>query len=509
MDVREGDVLLGKFRVERTLGRGGMGVVVAARHERLGTRVALKLLQQRMVEDPTATSRFLREAQAAAQLRGEHVARVTDVGVLESGAPYMVMEYLEGRDLGALVHEQGPLDLADAAEYVAQACEALVEAHALGIVHRDIKPSNLFLTRDLDGRPCIKVLDFGVSKLIEASGEQAGGDLRMTDTFTLLGSPVYMAPEQMRAARNADARSDLWSMGVTLYELVTGRLPFEAGTMIDLALKVANEQVPPPRMHRSTVTRSLEAVILRCLEKDPASRWGEARQLRDALRSLRLSATPPTPFEAPPSAVSPSAVSPSAVPLAMRDTAPSESHDVVPAREPEPVRSPYAETLTAASDGATPAPSAETSSPWSTHARSGDLRASRSGGRRMLVGAVAVVVVAGCGALALSRMLGGGHPGVVPSSAVEMTASAPPIASPAARVPPSSGSPTATVTGAAPEPTSSAERPVSSAVPSPRGSAAPVGVGPRFPHAGTATKGASSAASKPPPTAKDPFADPN
>src|SRR5450755_3417360 len=191
--VALGDVIGGKYRVEREIGQGGVGRVVQARHLELHLAVAIKILLR---DDKEQVTRFMREARAAVLLRGEHVAKVTDVGRLADGTPYMVMEFLEGENLGS-VAERGPLSIDDAATYFLQACEGVAEAHSLGIVHRDIKPANLFLTRSARGRPLVKVLDFGIAK----GGGAAGDDLRLTGELAVFGSPPYMSPEQVRASR--------------------------------------------------------------------------------------------------------------------------------------------------------------------------------------------------------------------------------------------------------------------------------------------------------------------
>lgn len=277
--VRTGDILAGKYRVERVLGAGGMGVVVAAEHLQLDARVALKFMTPEMLEDREAVTRFLREARAAARLKGEHVTRVSDVGTLDNDAPYLVMEYLEGEDLGQLIQRSGPQGVAESVEYIRQACEAIDEAHAQGIVHRDLKPSNLFLTRRPNGRPCIKVLDFGISKL----AGQTGVAMNMTNTRAVFGSPTYMAPEQMRSARDVDHRADIWSLGATLFELLTGRVPFEAESIMELCLKVAQENPPPPSSVRIGLPSALDAVVLKCLEKDINRRYVSASELSAAL----------------------------------------------------------------------------------------------------------------------------------------------------------------------------------------------------------------------------------
>ena len=276
--VVEGDVLAGKYRVERVLGAGGMGVVVAARHLQLDQLVALKFVLPSSLEDLLVTERFLREAKAAVRLKSEHVAKVLDVGTLETGAPYIVMEYLEGSDLAGVIAEQAPLAVEVACDYLIQACEALSEAHTLGIVHRDLKPQNLFLTKGVGGAPLVKVLDFGISKIAQPEGAH-----NLTQTATVIGSPLYMAPEQMRSARDVDARSDIWALGVVLYELLTGRGPFEAETMTDLAIKIVQDPFISVDQLRPDLPPELAAVVHKCLEKNPANRFADAGELASAL----------------------------------------------------------------------------------------------------------------------------------------------------------------------------------------------------------------------------------
>ena len=267
-------MLLEKYRVESVLGRGGMGVVLRVTHLHLGEELAIKILLPEAGGGPEVHARFLREAQSAVRLRSEHVARVGDVGVLPGGAPYMVMEYLRGGDLSGELARRGALPPGEVVDYVLQACEALAEAHAHGIVHRDIKPSNLFLTRRPDGSPLVKVLDFGISKA------PIGGPGVLTRTDTVMGTPGYMSPEQMKASKDVDARADLWALGIVLYECLNGRRPFDAETFSATVLRAATEPPPPmdPRIHRG-----LQAVILRCLEKDRAARFPSTAALAAAL----------------------------------------------------------------------------------------------------------------------------------------------------------------------------------------------------------------------------------
>jgi eukaryotic-like serine/threonine-protein kinase len=276
--LQAGQVLVGKYRVERLIGQGGMGVVLEATHLQLEERVAMKFLLPEYARHPEASARFLREARAAVKIRSEHVARVMDVGTLEDGTPYMVMECLTGGDLSALLKAHGPLPIVDAVDYVLQACEALAEAHKAGIVHRDLKPANLFVTQRSDRTPLVKLLDFGISKV-----KTPGSDFSMTKTSSLMGSPLYMSPEQMQSARNADVASDIWALGVILYELLAGRPPFNGDTLPELICSVVQEPAASLRSLRPDVPPELDAAILRCLEKNPAARYPNVAWLAQAL----------------------------------------------------------------------------------------------------------------------------------------------------------------------------------------------------------------------------------
>ena len=277
-----GSILGGKYRVERALGRGGMGVVVLARDEVLGRRVAIKILRAAGRSDE---ARFLREARAVARLTSEHVARVLEIGTREDGAPFLVMEYQSGSDLGRVLHDRGRLPPAVAVDYVLQASEALAEAHALGIVHRDLKPSNLFLAARMDGTPRILVLDFGIAKTTPAFEGRGGldGEPSLTATSAVIGSPLYMSPEQLHSAKDVDARSDLWSLGVVLHELLTGRPPFEAESAAAMGAKIAAGAPAPLAQGCPDAPPGLAAVLLRCLEKDPSRRFQDIAELAQAL----------------------------------------------------------------------------------------------------------------------------------------------------------------------------------------------------------------------------------
>jgi serine/threonine-protein kinase len=278
--VQPGAVLVDKYVVERVLGEGGMALVVAARHLQLHQTVAIKLMRSRALAFPDAVDRFIREAQTVVRLRSENVARVMDVGMLDDGTPFMVMEHLEGVDLAMVLAHRGALAMEDAVDYVLQACAAMVEAHGEGIIHRDIKPGNLFLTQRPNGAPLVKVLDFGISKANPA-GQDEG--ITQTQDFGTMGSPPYMSPEQARSAKHVDVRSDIWSIGVVLYHLISGELPFFADNAAEVFAQILYEEPADIREVAPWVSRRLGAVIMRCLEKDPSDRYADVTELVAAL----------------------------------------------------------------------------------------------------------------------------------------------------------------------------------------------------------------------------------
>jgi serine/threonine-protein kinase len=274
--VRPGEILAGKYRVDRVLGVGGMGVVVAATHLQLGGQVALKFMLAEALAQPALGERFLREARAAVRLRSQHVAKILDVGTLEQGAPYIVMELLEGLDLAQLIAQRGRLPPEQVVDYILQACDALAEAHAIGIVHRDLKPANLFVTTTPSGAPFVKVLDFGISKI-------ADENVSVTQTSAVFGSPAYMSPEQLRSTKGVDARTDIWALGIVLYESLCGHVPFQGESLTDIGIKIVVDPLPPlPPIPGAKP--GLDQVIYACLEKDPARRPQSIAQLAAALQ---------------------------------------------------------------------------------------------------------------------------------------------------------------------------------------------------------------------------------
>ena len=276
--VQIGEILAGKYRIERVLGMGGMGVVVEAVHIELDQRVALKFMLPAAAANQAAVERFAREARASAKLRSDNIVHVTDVGTLDSGAPFMVMEYLEGEDLGQMLKAGGPFSVGDAIDYVLQGCAGLAEAHAAGIIHRDLKPANLFLARREDTASVVKIVDFGISKVRVDGVEQ-----KLTSTSDLMGSPLYMSPEQLASSRDVDARTDIWSLGIILYELLAGAPPFDGDTLPQVCAAVLVAHPTPILEKRPDLPDGLAAIVAKCLEKRADDRYADVRALADAL----------------------------------------------------------------------------------------------------------------------------------------------------------------------------------------------------------------------------------
>ncbi|HTQ44801.1 MAG TPA: protein kinase, partial [Polyangiaceae bacterium] len=278
-------VINGKYRIDGVLGEGGVGIVYCAQHLELDERVAMKFLKPESLGDPGIVGRFAREAKAALSIKSEYVARIMDVGTLEgTNVPFIVMEYLEGRDLGSTLQNQGVFSITDTAEYVLQACEALAIAHAKGIVHRDIKPENLFLTTTQHGRhmKVVKVLDFGISKAA-LTGSMFRGEIPLVRTGQLMGTPLYMSPEQVRAADSVDARTDIWSLGLVMYEILTGRTAFNATSLTELCAAILERDVTPIRDIRPEIPEGVALAVQRCLQKDAAKRFQNVGELAKAL----------------------------------------------------------------------------------------------------------------------------------------------------------------------------------------------------------------------------------
>jgi hypothetical protein len=278
---KAGDVVAGKYRIEKIVGEGGMGVVYAAHHLMLDQRVALKLLLLDSPHGEETVERFVREARAAARMRSEHVVRVTDAGALESGLPFLVMEYLNGCDLAELLRLEGPMRPEDVADTVLQVLAALAEAHAAGIIHRDLKPANLYLALRDDGTNIIKILDFGISKQ-----KTERSQWKELTGKAVLGTPHYMSPEQLRSSKNVDARADIWSLGVVIHELLTGQLPFDGDGAGEVFAAILEQTPAPVRALRPELAETWDAILTRCLTRLPDSRFADVAELAHAVVPL-------------------------------------------------------------------------------------------------------------------------------------------------------------------------------------------------------------------------------
>jgi serine/threonine-protein kinase len=286
--VRQGEDLAGKYRIDEVIGAGASGIVVAAYHHLLGQKIAIKFLHAVLHTDTAergdAVARFVREAKTARSLQSEHVVRVDDAALLDSGVPYIVMEYLEGADLARTLLEVGPLLVEDAVDYVLQACEAIAEAHRHGVIHRDLKPANLFLVKAPGALPSIKVLDFGISKAAPRAGARGRKNAEITDANAIMGSPFYMSPEQMESTRDVDARTDIWSIGVTLFELLTGKKPYDGHSIVQVYSKIVAHGVHPWRSELEYCPPGLVSISGKCLMPDRDRRFTNVGDLARALK---------------------------------------------------------------------------------------------------------------------------------------------------------------------------------------------------------------------------------
>jgi eukaryotic-like serine/threonine-protein kinase len=457
--IQAGSVIAGKYKVIRHIGRGGMGLVVEARHLSFDGRVAIKLLLPEFMSYSEASGRFLREARAAARLGSQNVAQVIDTGTLDGGEPFLVMEYLAGEDLAIHTRAHGPIAIAEAVDWVAQACDGLAEAHDKGIVHRDIKPANLFLTRRPDGGPLIKVLDFGISKVL-GDGEH---DVALTHTTTILGSALYMSPEQMQSAKRVDRRTDVYALGVCLFELIGGAQPYFAESFPELCAKVFTSPPASLRALRPEVPEGLEKAIERALARDPDKRWQSVVELlvgispwarmdtRARMKAVIERYRPGTELLPLAPLVVPGAPRGASIPSPSRESA---AHPAAPARGARAAASPTLEDRSAAATANT--------------------LVSERAGARGAVGRwpwfVAVGGVAVAAALAWQLGAGGGPTAAEPSVAT------PPTHAPAAAPPVEVAAP---AQPALPTPSATASAPPSAmSVASPISSAAPVAAGP-------------------------------
>jgi serine/threonine protein kinase len=279
-----------KWIVEREIASGGMGRIFRARSAKDGRVVALKTIHEALTSDSMIVRRFEREARAIAALRSKHVVAILEVDRLPSGAPYLVMEYLEGKDLETIRQERSVLAIADVVRWSLEACEGIAEAHRAGIIHRDLKPQNLFLANQPDGPPIVKVLDFGLAKALPGGKLPASSDTA-TATGSVMGTPFFMSPEQIRALPSIDHRTDIWSFGATLFELLTGRTPFNAPNLHLLRARILREDPTPLRKLRPEASLELAEIVDRCLRRAPEERFSSVDEVADALRRAPLTST--------------------------------------------------------------------------------------------------------------------------------------------------------------------------------------------------------------------------
>jgi serine/threonine-protein kinase len=466
--VQEGDILAGKYRVERVLGEGGMGVVVAAFHLALEQRVAVKFLRKDMADRGDAAERFRREARAVARIQSEHVARVLDVGTMEDGETYIVMEYLDGNDLAEEMRKRGALPVSEAVDIALQIADAVSDAHASGIVHRDLKPANVFLVRRSDGSRLAKVLDFGISKSLMVD---SGSNVSLTQTSTVMGSPLYMSPEQMRSARDVDGRTDIWALGAILYEALAGTPPHSGASLPEICTSLLQDTPRAIETMRGDVPPGLASIVMRCLAKEREDRWSTMRDFMQALAQYSpaapnvgvLTALSPAPFTA-------SATGPGTTPSPGSGTAGAPA---VPKRPPQ------------AQSGATEAPASLTLSSQT------DAREARRARNVIFVGLAGAAVLVAVLATVAFRMtsrgddLAKGADGVSPLP--PKAAAAISVAPPETAVSPVGEQPTVpasvSVTPAAPPSSSSVAPPSAASVTERAGSAATRGTTPpKAPH---------------------------
>ncbi len=277
----QGTILDGKYRIGDLLGKGGMGEVYGATHVDIGHRVAIKILHREHVRKPETVSRFHREARLAGSLGHDHICEVTDIGTTADGSPYLIMPMLEGRSFGELLREEGLLPLHRVVDIICQTLGALAEAHARHIVHRDLKPDNIFLTRFDDRNDFVKLLDFGIAKVQDLDAEATD----LTQTGTVIGTPVYMSPEQAQGIKELDCKTDIYSVGVILYEALTGRRPYEADSYTEFVFKIASESFPSPRKINPSIPPLIEEVVLKAISRTPIERFENATEMHKALRS--------------------------------------------------------------------------------------------------------------------------------------------------------------------------------------------------------------------------------
>jgi len=290
--IHAGQVIDGKYRIVRLLGTGGMGAVYEGENTRIRRKVAIKVLHAAASSQPDVVTRFEREAQAAALVGSEHICEVLDLGVLPDGTRYMVMEYLDGETFSGRIKRSGRLAPPQSIPIMIQVLDALGAAHTAGIIHRDLKPDNIFiLPQKGNMRDFVKILDFGVSKFSQLGGEE----MNVTRAGAVVGTPYYMSPEQARGSSAIDARTDIYAIGVLLYQASTGQVPFQAQTFNELLFKIVLEVAPPPQTYAPDVDPDFAGIIQKAMAREPAQRFQSCQEFRDALLAYQAARAVPMP----------------------------------------------------------------------------------------------------------------------------------------------------------------------------------------------------------------------
>ncbi len=495
-----GTILDDKYRIVRELGTGGMGAVYEGENVRIRRRVAIKLLHASVSSQAEAVMRFEREAQAAAQIGSDHICEVLDLGLLPDGTRYMVMEYLEGETLGARIKRSGRMGPLMTIPIMTQVLDALGAAHASGIIHRDLKPDNIFILPVKNGvADFIKILDFGVSKFAQNSDEMS-----MTRAGAVVGTPYYMSPEQARGTSAVDARSDIYALGVLLYQASTGQVPFQAQTFNELLFKIVLEPAPPPQQYAPDLDPEFSAIIQKAMAREPPQRYQSCAEFRDALTTWMASRIGHVAMPAP--GVRPITVPPNNAGLLRPPTPPGQVPSPLNQSQPPwavASAAGAAQPNTWGNTSGTQTPT--TANAWGNASQLGQPVRPRSG---LAVGVVtaALIALVGGGGLAFFFMRATpAQPPPSPATQAPATVAPPdttPVAPPTPSVTEDPSVPPATTTSASATASVSAT-PTASAVTSaaelptpvaPRNTGAPVGTGPRV----KATTTATSKTGKPP-----------